>query len=358
MTQRIIRRGLTWRWLHKPPPLAAPPRSSCRGNLSPHISRLLREGVIRHVPLQRCFTSHVFLVPKASGGERVIIDLSRLNLHIHCHSFKMLDVSKIRNSIPRGAFFTSIDLSDAFHHIPIHPRFQKFLAFAHNNCLYFFQAMPFGLNLGPLIFTKIITEVLKLLHIHKIPASVYIDDFLLWNRSKKRLLAFTNFTTFLLAKLGLTVNWDKSLLAPSQTVTYLGVTWNGLSYTLSPSMKNIEKVTSQATRVLAKRKISKTGYQQTLGSINFLAPYVKEGKAHLRRVIISAPKFKRSERALMKPEFWQQLQWWTQKLHLLKPTPISLPPPQRTIWTDASISGWGELAPKGTAPGGLGHRSR
>ena len=48
--------------------------------------------------------------------------------------------------------------------------------------------MPFGLILRPLIFTKIITEVLKYLHIHKISASVYLDDFLLCNRSKDRLL--------------------------------------------------------------------------------------------------------------------------------------------------------------------------
>ena len=58
--------------------------------------------------INRATTSHVFLASKATGGERLIIELSRLNLHIFCPSFKMLDVSKIRNSIPRGAFFTSI----------------------------------------------------------------------------------------------------------------------------------------------------------------------------------------------------------------------------------------------------------
>ena len=340
MTQRIIRRGLTWRWIHKPPSLSLPPRSSCRGNLSPHITRLLHEGVLLPVPHQRCYTSHVFLVPKATGGERVIIDLSRLNLHILCPSFKMLDVSKIRNSIPKGAFFTSIDLSDAFHHIPIHPRFQKFLAFSHNNKLYFFQGMPFGLNLGPLIFTKIITEVLKLLHTQKIPASVYLDDFLLWNRSEEQLRNSTNFTTNLLANLGFTVNWRKSHLLPSHTLTYLGINWNGLTYTLSPSIKNITKVISQVTRVLSKKKISKKMYQQILGSINFLAPYTEEGKAHLRRVIISAPKFNRSGKALLRADFRQHLQWWTQEHFLSRPTPISLPAPHLSIWSDPSNSGW------------------
>ena len=69
MTQRIIRRNLSWCWSHRPS-LAALPCSLCRGYLSHHISSLLREGVIRLGPLQRRFTSHVFLVPKATGGER------------------------------------------------------------------------------------------------------------------------------------------------------------------------------------------------------------------------------------------------------------------------------------------------
>ena len=95
------------------------------------------------------------------------------------------------------------------------------------------------------------------------------------------------------------------------------------------------------SRVLIKRKISKKMYQQILGSINFLAPYTEEGKAHLRRVIIAAPKFNRSGKALLRADFRQQLQWWTQEHFLSRPTPISLPPPHLTIWSDASNSGWG-----------------
>ena len=151
MAQRVIRKGLTWKWVNKPPALSWPPPSTCRGRLTHHISRMLAEGIIAEVPLQRCYPSHLFTVPKTSdtGGERVVIDLSCLNLHIHCPTFKMYTVSKLRNSIPKGAHFTSIDLSDAFHHIPIHTRFQKYLAFTHEGKLFFFQAMPFGIKHRP-----------------------------------------------------------------------------------------------------------------------------------------------------------------------------------------------------------------
>ena len=198
----LIRKGLTWKWVNKPPALSWPPPSTCRGTLTHHISRLLAEGIIAEVPLQRCYPSHLFTVPKTSnsGGERVVIDLSSLNFHIACPTFKMCTVSKVRNSVPKGAYFTSIDISDAFHHIPIHARFQKYLAFAHipiharfqkylafahEGRIFFFQTMPFGINIGPRIFSLVATEAVKHLHNKGISASVYIDDWLLWDRSPK-----------------------------------------------------------------------------------------------------------------------------------------------------------------------------
>ena len=184
MTRRIISKGLTWKWLLKPPKLTFPSPSTCNINIGPHLPRLLKEGIIAPAPLIPCFTSRLFLVPKASGGDRIVIDLSSLNKYILCPTFKMMDTSKIWNSIPKKSNFASIDISEAFHHKPIHPRFRKFLCFSFKNQIFHFQVMPFGINIGPRIFTKIITVVLKHIHTLHIRASVYIDDWLLWHQSQ------------------------------------------------------------------------------------------------------------------------------------------------------------------------------
>lgn len=227
MAQCIISKGLTWKWNPKPATLQDPPFSTCTGNLSPHISKLLSLGAIIESSPQPCFASRVFLVPKSSGCERVVIDLSSLNNHIAAKTFRMLDIAKIRNAIPRHSLFTSVDLSNAFYHMPIHPRFQKYLAFTFQGRLFHFKSMPFGIKLGPLIFTKIISEVLKYLHKSRIAASVYIDDWLLWSTSRAMLQHNTSVTLALLSNLGFTINWEKFQLNPSPTITYLGVTWNG-----------------------------------------------------------------------------------------------------------------------------------
>ena len=355
MAQRVIRKGLTWKWVNKPPALLRPPPSTCRGRLTHHISRLLAEGIIAEVPLQRCYPSHLFTVPKTSdpGGERVVIDLSSLNLHIHCPTFKMCTVSKLRNSVPKGAYFTSIDISDAFHHIPIHTRFQKYLAFTHEGKLFFFQAMPFGINIGPRIFSLIATEAVKYLHNIGISASVYIDDWLLWNRSPRALTLQTLTTVNFLQKLGFTLNLKKSLLEPSPTITYLGISWSGTDHTLLPSSKALEKVRTMALEFLQLPSLSLKKYQRLLGSINFVAPYIKYGPLHLRQIILTSPNYKVKKSQPPSQLFLQHLRWWTRTQNLEAPVPMSIPPPNLTVWTDASKTGWGGVSSLGSTVSGV-----
>ena len=355
MAQRVIRKGLTWKWVNKPPALLRPPPSTCRGTLTHHISRLLAEGIIAEVPLQRCYPSHLFTVPKTSdpGGERVVIDLSSLNLHIACPTFKMCTVSKLRNSVPKGAYFTSIDISDAFHHIPIHTRFQKYLAFTHEGKLFFFQAMPFGINIGPRIFSLIATEAVKYLHNIGISASVYIDDWLLWNRSPRALTLHTSTTVNLLQKLGFTLNLKKSLLEPSPTITYLGISWSGSDHTLLPSSKALEKVRTMALETLQLPSLPLKKYQRLLGSINFVAPYIEYGPLHLRQIILTSPNYKVKKSQPPSQLFLQHLRWWTLTQNLEAPVPMSIPPPNLTVWTDASKTGWGGVSSLGSTVSGV-----
>ena len=335
-----------------PSPVTSP-HSTCKGNLTPHISRMLAEGVIAELPLQPCYCAHLFLVPKSSGGDRVVINLSSLNLRIACPTFKMQTVAKVRNSIPSGALFTSIDLSDAFHHIPIHPRFQKYLAFTHEGKLFFFKAMPFGINIGPRIFSLVVTEALKLLHKKGISASVYIDDWLLWNKSYSTLTSNTSQTVDLLRKLGFTINLEKSQLIPTPTITYLGIVWSGTPHTLLPSNKSIENVISLAQESLQLPMLSRKRYQILLGSINFVAPYIKQGLLHLRQIILTAPNFKSCPSRRPSDLFLQHLQWWTHRENLEAPIPMSIPPPHMTVWTDASKTGWGGVSSNSTTARGL-----
>ena len=75
------------------------------------------------------FYSRLFLVPKPGKKWRPVIDLSLLNMHLSVPTFKMETVEVIRNSICKGEWVVSVDLTDAYFHIPIYQKSQNLLRF-------------------------------------------------------------------------------------------------------------------------------------------------------------------------------------------------------------------------------------
>ena len=87
------------------------------------IQSLLSKNAIERVENVKSlgFYSRLFLVPKPHQRWRPVIDLSRLNTFLHVEKFKMETPESIRTSLVPGEWVSSIDLSDAYLHIPIHP---------------------------------------------------------------------------------------------------------------------------------------------------------------------------------------------------------------------------------------------
>ncbi len=67
------------------------------------------------------FYSRLFVVTKKSGKWRPVIDLSPLNKSIKKTKFKMETIKIVLSSIQANQWFMSIDLTNAYFHIPIHP---------------------------------------------------------------------------------------------------------------------------------------------------------------------------------------------------------------------------------------------
>ena len=95
------------------------------------------------------FYSRLFLVPKPHERWRPVIDLSRLNTFLHIEKFKMETPESIRTSLIPGEWVLSIDLSDAYLRIPIHPNSRKYLRFCYRSQLFQFTSFPFGLVTAP-----------------------------------------------------------------------------------------------------------------------------------------------------------------------------------------------------------------
>ena len=135
--------------------------------------------------------------------------------------FKMETPESIRASLRKGEWVTSIDLTDAYLHIPIHTQSQKYLRFHFKGITYQFTSLPFGLATAPLIFTSTVKEV-KLIALQSgIRLHQYLNDWLIRAPSEQQCMFQTQKLLKLVKDLGFTVNL-KSELRPSQRFDFLG----------------------------------------------------------------------------------------------------------------------------------------
>ena len=155
------------------------------------IMSLLDKGEIEELnprSLSPGFYSRLFLVPKTDGSHRPVFDLKSLNQFVHKEKFKMTTPRTVTNAMHKGDWAVSIDLKDAYFHVPIHVRSRRLLRFAivTNDGLRVFQfrALPFGVTSAPRIFTKVILPLGHHAYLHSVCLLQYLDDWLL--RSPKQ----------------------------------------------------------------------------------------------------------------------------------------------------------------------------
>ena len=134
------------------PPLSATPiildsysPQSVKGRaLDEEIQALRRKGAVEPAPPTPGFFSRMFVVTKATGGWRPIIDLSTLNLDVD---------QMVLRAVRRNDWMVSIDLKDVYLQIPIHPASRRYLRFTAGGKTWQFRVLCFGLSTAPQVFT-------------------------------------------------------------------------------------------------------------------------------------------------------------------------------------------------------------
>ena len=100
------------------------------------LDKLAVEVVADHSP---GFYSSIFLVRKKNWKWRPVINLRRLNQFLLMPHFRMESTRSLMRDVQAGDWSASIDLSDAYFHIPIHVDSRKFLRFAFRGQVYQFR---------------------------------------------------------------------------------------------------------------------------------------------------------------------------------------------------------------------------
>lgn len=128
------------------------------------ISSLLQKGAISECKATHDqYLSPFFLVKKPNNKFRFIINLKSLNKFISVKHFKIEDYRTATRLTSYSSFFAKLDLRDAYFLLPIHPKYKRYLRFKFRDKIFDFNCIPFGLNIAPYIFTKLLKPVTKFL---------------------------------------------------------------------------------------------------------------------------------------------------------------------------------------------------
>ena len=333
------------------------PKGSIKHNaLNKLIGELITKNAIEEVPenepvvFNRVFLREKPLKSKQSPQEfRLIIDLTQINQHLKLKTFEMDTAAHIRRAVSPGMWATSLDFSDAYHHIPIRPDFYRFLAFQVGDKKYWYKVCPFGLSPIPQVFTSSM-EHLKLYARTELEIATfqYIDDWLLLFTDPSTAAQKTIEFAKLCISLGLLVNLDKSELSPTQIITHLGIEWNLKTAWVKPAKKQIINISAGAALALDRGKARIAALESLRGKM-----VAAEKQTHLGRINFRL--FQRMVTKVLKshkPQCWvkiplevmEDLAWWAHQPNLERGVPCVAPKPTIHITTDASDLGWGAHA--------------
>ena len=245
--------------------------------------------------------------------------------------------------IQQGDYAFSIDLQDAYLHVPIVKHHRRFLRFVWHNVPYQWRVLPFGLATAPRVFTSLTKPILFLCHCKGLCIVIYLDDILVLVRSKRAGKRARLFLCSLLVRLGLHINFSKSDLCLSQSFTFLGLCWDTVHMSVSLPPDKLADIQQLALSLLHTPHVTVRKVMSFLGKANFCI----NGHSQLWRLcrviqsdmlsVYHSPTHLFS-RVHFSPSSLRQLD----RLANLQqsPVPLQFPLPDVVIATDATPTHW------------------
>ena len=347
----IVRNGFRIPFIKIPPLSSVPIKMSQSSSpfLREEIENLLNKRAVERVqnPETPGFYSRIFLVPKKNGKFRLILDLSLLNRYIEKQAFKMETVKSVRQAMRLNDWAVSIDLTDAYLHVPIHRQSRKYLRFVHEDQVYHFTALPFGMSLSPLIFSKLMDVIAAFLRQRAISVFPYLDDWLVKNLIHNRLITQTKICIQTIQSLGFLPNLKKSDLFPAQKFTFIGMEFLTQQNLVRVPADRVQNLILTIKKIMSAKHVSARTFLSLLGKLSAAADLVLLGRLHLRPLqmcLLSVWKphiFPLDHPISINGMIRSHLQWWINPIRFETGTSIHPPDPKFFLYTDASHYGWG-----------------
>ncbi|GJJ73976.1 hypothetical protein EMPS_06334 [Entomortierella parvispora] len=182
----------------------------------------IKDDVIMLAPAGNRYNNTLTLAAKKDleGNKtlyRVCLDPRPLNAYLPDDNFPVPLISDIMNFAGGNEVFTTIDLRQAYHRLPIHAADRNLTAFMHGGVQYMFKKAPFGLKPLSSLFQRGMSRILGDLKFVR----NFIDDILIASKNKAEHAEHVRIVIERLTEANLIINGDKCRFYSTQ-VALLG----------------------------------------------------------------------------------------------------------------------------------------
>ncbi|XP_068690529.1 uncharacterized protein [Montipora foliosa] len=168
-----------------------------------------------------------------------------------------------------GCYMCSVDLKSAYYSVAIAPSDQKYLKFSWRGKLYQFTCFPNGLAFCPRKFTKLLKPVYSTLRNLGHLSVAYIDDSYLQADTYELCVQNVIDTLSLFHQVVFVIHPDKSVLIPTQRLTFLGFVLDSQSMTVALTGEQAVKVKEACQQLLQEKSITIREVAKVLGLFDF-----------------------------------------------------------------------------------------
>jgi ribonuclease HI len=314
------------------------------------VQSLLVKKAIERVPQDQVhegYYSRIFTVPKKSGGIRTILNLKPINSSIRKARFKMETLRSVIRAVKPGDWLASIDLTDAYLHIPIIPSHRKYLRFAVGGQHFQYRVLPFGLTSAPRVFTKVLAPIVAEARRAGLFIYPYLDDWLMRALSFSGTMSTIRFVALALMKRGWLINVPKSILFPTQSLIFIGGDFQtDIGLVSLPGDRFID-LRDCLSELRALSHVPVRIYLRVLGLMTSTLDVVPYARLHTRpfqlHLLFHWRVESRDMSALIPlPHILDShFLWWMDPDNLKAGVPLVERPIQVKVTSDACLKGWG-----------------
>ena len=322
--------------------------------LDNEIQKLLEKGALCRVPFTAdSFYSRLFLVPKKRGSMRPVIDLSALNQFIENPHFQSGTSLKHKNSTKTRSFHDQTRSKGCISVSGSSSRLPKVSSLRLEKSDLSIQGSPLRSEHSPRVFTRLLKPVAAFLRKRGARIVIYLDDILIIGSKIEETPRFTEMAMSLLESLGFIINKEKSILKPTQVLTFLGFTINSVNMTLNLPHDKVTAIQSQRRQLLTLSSVTLRAIAQILGTLEAARPAIwnnpNPNPLHYRMLQVQLTQGLQQNQnnytkvVTLSPRSRQELHWWVLEIESCNGSPVVTPPPDLTIYTDPSKRGWGGI---------------